>query len=187
MKDSIRSRLEQLGLFLSDAQALKAQIYPSLIVVILLGIGLCKMAVGISRDKPVGLLLICIFGLLVLGAGFFVKPQRQRSRYGEIIFNDLTNRLQHLKTANSSDSELVLAVALFGATVLMADMALADLYQMLTPIAAASSGSGGGSGGSGGSDGGSGGCGGSSGSDGGGSGGCGGCGGCGGGGCGGGG
>ena len=153
MKDSIRSRLEQLGLFLSDAQAFKAQIYPSLIVVILLGIGLCKMAVGISRDKPVGLLLICIFGLLVLGAGFFVKPQRQRSRYGEIIFNDLTNRLQPLKTANSSDSELVLAVALFGATVLMADMALADLYQMLTPIAAASSGSGGGSGGSGGSDG----------------------------------
>jgi uncharacterized protein (TIGR04222 family) len=51
MKDSIRSRLEQLGLFLSDAQALKAQIYPSLIVVILLGIGLCKMAVGISGDK----------------------------------------------------------------------------------------------------------------------------------------
>ncbi|MFN6299505.1 MAG: TIGR04222 domain-containing membrane protein, partial [Microcystis sp.] len=58
---------------------------------------------------------------------------------------DLRNRLQHLKTANSSDSELVLAVAFFGATVLMADMALADLYQMLTPIAAASSGSGGGS------------------------------------------
>lgn len=148
MKDSIRSRLEQLGLFLSDAQAFKAQIYPSLIVVILLGIGLCKMAVGISRDKPVGLLLICIFGLLVLGAGFFVKPQRQRSRYGEIIFNDLTNRLQHLKTANSSDSELVLAVALFGATVLMGDTALADLYQMLTPTAVASSGGDGGSGGS---------------------------------------
>ncbi len=179
MKDSIRARLEQLGLFLSDAQALKAQIYPSLIVVILLGIGLCKMAVGISRDKPVGLLLICIFGLLVLGARFFVKPQRQRSRYGEIIFNDLTNRLQHLKTANSSDSELVLAVALFGATVLMADMALADLYQMLTPIAAASSGSGSGSGsgsdaGSGGSDGGSGGSGGGCGGCGGGCGGCGG-------------
>ena len=170
MKDSIRSRLEQLGLFLSDAQALKAQIYPSLIVVILLGIGLCKMAVGISRDKPVGLLLICIFGLLVLGARFFVKPQR--SRYGEIIFKDLRNRLQPLKTANSSDSELVLAVAFFGATVLMADTALADLYQMLTPTAVASSGSDGGSGG--GSDGGSGG------SDGGSDGGCGGCGGCGG-------
>ncbi len=167
MKDSIRSRLEQLGLFLSDAQAFKAQIYPSMIVVILLGIGFCKMAVGISRDKPVGLLLICIFGLLVLGARFFVKPQR--SRYGEIIFNDLTNRLQPLKTANSSDSELVLAVALFGATVLMADMALADLYQMLTPTAAASSGSDGGSDGS------------SDGSDGGSGGGCGGCGGCGGG------
>ncbi|MFN7218432.1 TIGR04222 domain-containing membrane protein [Microcystis sp.] len=171
MKDSIRARLEQLGLFLSDAQAFKAQIYPSLIVVILLGIGLCKMAVGISRDKPVGLLLICIFGLLVLGARFFVKPQR--SRYGEIIFKDLRNRLQPLKTANSSDSELVLAVAFFGATVLMADTALADLYQMLTPIAAASSGGDGGSGGSGGSDGGSGG------SDGGSDGGCGGCAGCG--------
>ena len=111
----------------------------------------------------------CIFGLLVLGARFFVKPQRQRSRYGEIIFNDLTNRLQPLKTANSSDSELVLAVALFGATVLMADMALADLYQMLTPTAVASSGGDGGSGGSDGS------------SDGGSGGGCGGCGGCGGG------
>ena len=180
MKDSICARLEQLGLFLSDAQAFKAQIYPSLIVVILLGIGLCKMAVGISRDKPVGLLLICIFGLLVLGARFFVKPQR--SRYGEIIFKDLRNRLQPLKTANSSDSELVLAVAFFGATVLMADTALADLYQMLTPTAVASSGSDGGSGGSSGSDGGSGGGsdGGSGGSDGGSDGGCGGCGGCGG-------
>ncbi|NCS27601.1 MAG: TIGR04222 domain-containing membrane protein [Microcystis aeruginosa F13-15] len=180
MKDSIRARLEQLGLFLSDAQAFKAQIYPSLIVVILLGIGLCKMAVGISRDKPVGLLLICIFGLLVLGARFFVKPQR--SRYGEIIFKDLRNRLQPLKTGNSSDSELVLAVAFFGATVLMADTALADLYQMLTPTAVASSGSDGGSGGSSGSDGGSGGGsdGGSGGSDGGSDGGCGGCGGCGG-------
>ncbi len=111
------------------------------------------MAVGISRDKPVGLLLICIFGLLVLGARFFVKPQR--SRYGEIIFKDLTNRLQPLKTANSSDSELVLAVALFGATVLMADTALADLYQML--YSGGSDGGGGGGGGGGGSDGGGGG------------------------------
>lgn len=165
MKDSIRSRLEQLGLFLSDAQALKAQIYPSLIVVILLGIGLCKMAVGISRGKPVGLLLICIFGFLVLGARFFFKPQR--SRYGEIIFNNLTNRSKHLKTANSSDSELVLAVALFGATVLMADMALADLYQMLTPTTDGGDGCSGSDfssdGGS--SDGGSGGCGGCGGCD----------------------
>ena len=115
-----------------------------------------------------------------MGARFFVKPQR--SRYGEIIFKDLRNRLQPLKTANSSDSELVLAVAFFGATVLMADTALADLYQMLTPTAVASSGSDGGSGGSSGSDGGSGGGsdGGSGGSDGGSDGGCGGCGGCGG-------
>jgi uncharacterized protein (TIGR04222 family) len=122
MKDSIRSRLQQLGLFLSDAQALKAQIYPSLIVVILLGLGLCKMFVGISRDKPVGFLSICMFVILCLGSRFFVKPHR--SRYGDRIFNDLTIRLQDLKTDNSSDSTLALAVALFGATVLTADSAL---------------------------------------------------------------
>ena len=155
MKDSIRSRLQQLGLFLSDTQALKAQIYPSLIVFIILGLGLCKIYVGISRDKPVGFLSICMWALLAYGFRIFVKPYR--SRYGDRIFNDLTNRSQDL--INSSDSKLALAVALFGATVLTADSALADLHQML----ASTTGVGGGDGG--------GGCGG---------GGCGGCGGCGG-------
>jgi uncharacterized protein (TIGR04222 family) len=161
MKDSIRSRLQQLGLLLSDAQALKAQIYPLLIVFIILGLGLCKMFVGISRDKPVEFLFMCMWVLLASGFRFFAKPHR--SRYGDRIFNDLTNRLQDLKTVNSNDSKLALAVALFGATVLTADSALADLHQMLAST------TGGGSGGGGGSDGG-GGCGGSDG------GGCGGCG-----------
>jgi hypothetical protein len=96
-----------------------------------------------------------MWALLAYGFRIFVKPYR--SRYGDRIFNDLTNRSQDL--INSSDSKLALAVALFGATVLTADSALADLHQML----ASTTGVGGGDGG--------GGCGG---------GGCGGCGGCGG-------
>jgi len=170
VEDSIRSRLQQLSLFLSNDQAVKAQLYPSLIVLILLGLGLCKVFVGISRDKPVGFLLMCMWVLLVLGSRFFVKPYR--SRYGDRIFNDLTNRSQDLKTANSSDSKLPLAVALFGATVLTADSALADLHQMLVSTAGGGGDGGGGYGGGG--DGG--GCGGG-GCGGGGGGGCGGCGG----------
>ena len=160
MNDSIRSRLQQLGLVLSDAQALKAQIYPSLIVFILLGLGLSKMFVGISRDKPVSLLFVCMSVLLASGFIFFLKPHR--SCYGDLIFNNFTNSLQHLKTVNSRDSKLTLAVALFGVTVLTADSALADLHQMLasTTVVSGYSDSGGGDGGGDGGGGGGGGCGG---------------------------
>jgi uncharacterized protein (TIGR04222 family) len=154
VEDSIRSRLQQLRLFLSNDQAFKAQLYPSLIVGILLGLGLCKLLVGIYCDKPVDFLDVCVWVLLALGARFFVKPHR--SHYGDRIFNDLIARSQDLKTSSSSDSKLVLAVAVFGATVLTADSALADLYQM---FASTSGGGGGGDGGDGG-DGGCGGCGG---------------------------
>ena len=165
IEDGIRDHLQQLGLVLSDNQSLKAQIYPSLIMLSLLGIGVLKMFVGISRDKPVGFLIMCMGGLLMFGMRFFAKPYR--SRYGDRVLNDLIASSKHLKIANSSNSQLPLAFALFGGTVLASDSALADLHQMLASSGGGSYGdSGCGSSGCGGS-----GCGGS---------GCGGCGGCGG-------
>lgn len=176
VEDMIRSRLQNFGLFLNNEQQLKAQIYPSLIVVILLGLGLGKLLVGISRDKPIGFLVICIFILLYFGARFFIKPPH-RSLYGDRALNGLTARSQDLKTTQS-DSEIPLAVALFGITVLITDNALADLPQMLaSATAAGGGGDGGGWGGGGGWGDGDGGDGGGGGGGGGGCGGCGGCGG----------
>ncbi len=168
--DMIRSRLQHLGLLLNDEQALKAQIYPSLIILILLVLGLCRMFVGLYHGRPVGFLIGCMFILLLFGSRFFVKPDR--SRYGDRVFNDLTARSKDLKTPKSV-SEIALAVALYGVTVLATDSALAELHQILAPTTASGADGGSGCGGDGGGDGGGcggGGCGG----------GCGGCGGCGG-------
>ena len=165
----IRDRLQKLGLVLSDNQSLKAQIYPSLIMLSLLGIGLLKVFVGISRDKPVGFLLMCMVVLLIFGIRFFVKPYR--SRYGDRVLNDLIARSQKLKKANSSDSQFPLAFALFGGIALASDKSWIppDQTFRFNRLTSSSSGRDGGYGGE--CDGGGGGCGG---------GGCGGCGGCGG-------
>ena len=164
IEDEIHEHLQELGLLLSDNQSLKARIYPSTIILPLLGIGVLKVFVGISLGKPVGFLLLCMFGLLMFWTRFLAKPYR--SRYGDRVLHDLIASSQHLKKANRRNSQLSLAFALFGGKVLVSDPALVDLRQMLASInRKANGGCGGGRGGSGR------GCGG---------GGCGGCGGCGG-------
>jgi uncharacterized protein (TIGR04222 family) len=127
--NEIQERLQQLGLLLSADRAFKAQIYPSLIVAFLLGLGAIRIILGISAGKPTGYLIMCIIFLLVFGSKFFNKPYR--SVEGDRILKDLTDRLQHLKTADRSNPELPLAFALFGAIVLTADSAFADFHQML--------------------------------------------------------
>lgn len=146
-------RLQQLGLVMNANQSSKAQFYPLLIMIFILGLGVVKMFVGISRDKPIGFLIICLCGFIVFGQILFTKPYR--SRYGDRVLKNLLDRFKHLKTVHSTNFQFSIAFALFGTTVLVANPVFAELNQMFT-----SSDGGGGDGDGGGGCGGCGGCGG---------------------------
>ncbi len=135
-----------------------------------------KIGVGLSRGKPVGLLvMLCIFAT-VLALVACARPVRL-SRRGRRTLADLKEHHHDLKTqAPDSTDFLPLGVALFGTTVLTA-YGFSDLAHTLRPLDTSmpTSDSGSGCGSSGGGDGGGGGD--SGGGDSGGGSGCGGCGG----------
>jgi uncharacterized protein (TIGR04222 family) len=128
--DEIRDRLQKFGLIVVDRQSLKVQIYPALIMFSLLGIGALKTFVGISRGKPVSLLLLCMFVFLIFGIILLVRPFR--SRYGDRVLKDLIAESEHLKIDLNLESQLPLAFALFGGTVLSGESAFADVRQFFT-------------------------------------------------------
>ena len=140
--DSIGVRLRQFGLLANKLNYQHyQQIFPflivvvSLIVFVILGLGIiCKMLVEFLHGNLFG---ICYLGVvylfpicfLILVLAILITPHR--SSYGDRFFNDLSTRLKYLRVANSSD--IVLAVAVFGITVLASDTTLSDLYQMFVP------------------------------------------------------
>lgn len=174
--DTLRPRLEQLGLMLRDQDSWRPRVVPTLAVGAVMVIGAIKLMVGLSRDRPVGLLILL---LALTGYEMFllVTTAPRLTRRGDRTVELLRLRNSALKTTvlarpeRIAPGDLALAVGLFGAEVLRIGP-MAPLGQALAPrpAAAASSGDGGG-----GSDGGS--CGGSGCGGGGGCGGCGGCGG----------
>ena len=134
MGHSIGDRLRRFGLLANNDQAVKEQINPSLLVFVILGLGIiCKTLVeyllhrnGLAFAHLFFVYLLPIF-LLIGVLGNLTSPHR--SSYGDRFFNDLSTRLKYLRVANSSD--IVLAFAVFGRTVLASDSTLSDLYQML--------------------------------------------------------
>ena len=165
--DNFREKLVQMELLVPFPHSLKARLFPSILMTLFLGLGIAKIFIGISRDKPVGFLIfMCIIAFFI--SLQFLAPV-YRSRYGDRVMNRLQADFKHLKTADSETEALPLAFALFGVVVLASDPIFMNLHQMFLP--SGGDGGGGGGGGSGGSDGGEGGGGGCGG------GGCGGCGG----------
>jgi uncharacterized protein (TIGR04222 family) len=51
---SATSRLQSLGLVLTDAQAARARFLPALLVLAVMLLGVAKIFVGIGRNRPVG-------------------------------------------------------------------------------------------------------------------------------------
>ncbi|MEQ8995121.1 MAG: TIGR04222 domain-containing membrane protein [Coleofasciculus sp. B1-GNL1-01] len=168
--EEIKNRLHQLELLISQEQLFKVQVYPTLLIVALLGLGMAKIGVGIYRGKSVGFLVImCLIISLMISC--LAETPKHRSRYGDQVLHDLRSRIP-LNVLSPEDSQLALAFAIWGNKVLRHDL-LADLKMVFTSVSrskvSSNRGSGVGCGGGGG-----GGCGGGGG---------GGCGGCGGGGC----
>lgn len=158
----IRRRLQQLGLVVTDADAAKARSIPLLMMTGVLAIGGLKIAVGLSRERPVGHLVAACVVVLLLSL-FTCGRAIHRSRRGDLVLAQLRDQNAALKyqaqkgSANLTGDDLVLASVLFT----VHDPRLTRLQESWTPPAS-SDGGGGDSGGScgGGCGGGCGGCGG---------------------------
>jgi uncharacterized protein (TIGR04222 family) len=179
--DAIHDQLIQLKLMMSPTQSFKARAYPTLLVVALLGLGVAKIVVGVSRDKPVGFLIMLCFILVLVAMQLFDgtsfrRPWGNRTRFGDRALTAMRDRQQR-PTSVDDNPQLPMLIALFGVQIL-AGSSLTDLRTLLMPTpSSAYTDSGGGDTGIGSSCSGGSSCGGGGGGCGGGGGGCGGCGG----------
>lgn len=156
----LRQRLEQRGLWLNAAQVARVRWLGCLPLFALLAFGFAKMQIGLSRGKPIALLVVLSIVLGVITLVFLLKRPR-RTRAGDRAL--ATAKVRHARATRAPRPEdLSLAVALAGTTIL-GTTAYAQYHQNRQPPASSSdsSGSDGSSSDSGGGgDGGGGGCGG---------------------------
>lgn len=167
LTEQLVSKLRNAGLAPDAGQAMRARLLPAVLMGFPLVLGLVKIQVGVSRHRPVGILVFFCIVTAVIALVFALKPV-YRTRAGDRVLRRLKAGNAALRTAVMSapdrlaHGDLAFALALFGPTVLTTDP-LMGLRRTLWPQSISSGG--GGDGGS--SCGGGGGCGG---------GGCGGCG-----------
>lgn len=141
----IEIRLKEGGFLVNASQAKIVQRWPSLSMAMVLLLGIAKIFVGISRQKPIGFLIILCIITAIFALGFLIKPYR--SRYGDSTLNNLQAQYYNLRTPNIlANDDLALAFGLFGSMVLV-DSAFTDLKNLLVPPPSTSSGGGGDSGG----------------------------------------
>ena len=155
----IAERLKSLDLIVSDERDSIGRIVPTMLVLLVPAMGAIKILVGLSREKPVGLLAIaCIVATIVAFAGFGCRLHR--TWRGDRALGRLKSdhaALQHDFNAVAT-FDVPLAVGLFGIGVLAGGPL--DEFQTALILKAESGGSGGcGGGGCGGGCGGCGGCG----------------------------
>ena len=110
-------RLQEQGLVMSGRQGARALLCPFALALSVPIIGLIKIAVGVSHDRPVGFLIILTaLTAIVAVAGFARKPHR--SRRGDLVLNRLKETHEKLTHGElglgTASGTLPLAVGLFG-------------------------------------------------------------------------
>jgi uncharacterized protein (TIGR04222 family) len=118
----------------------------AILIAALIGLGVAKILVGISRGKPVGFLYMMCLALAIVGLSFWLTPTH-RSRYGERILQYLRSRVPSTVVSHT-DPQLPLVFALLGMAILPDDFA--DLKNVFAPISSGGDGGGDGGGGCGG-------------------------------------
>lgn len=120
---SLRRSLEQGGLLLTQDDQARRRWFPALPLFAVTLFGVIKMGVGVSRDRPVGfLVLLCIASFIT--ALVYLLGRVDRSRRGEALLERLSRKHAALRlTAGSSTHSLLgtdvgTAVGLFGVGVL---------------------------------------------------------------------
>jgi uncharacterized protein (TIGR04222 family) len=140
----MRERLETLGLLLTDTQAVWARFVPLILALCLPAFGMIKIFVGISRGRPVGILVMfCIASVIGAFAVFGRRPLRSRS--GDEALASIQRENSALRSAAKApdrlaSSDVCLAAALFGLGAIAVG-GLADLNSALRPVVAHGSGS----------------------------------------------
>lgn len=166
--DEMETSLRRQGLWLPGEQTAWFGLMVGGIASLPLLLGVAKISVGMSRDRPVGFLIAGCIAALVLNIALAIPPKR--SRYGDSVLDALRTRGSSARyaggRANVPASDLAVGMALFGLAALDGGP-YADLRRVVVPPPTSGGGGDSGSGCGGGGD--SGGCGGG--------GGCGGCGG----------
>lgn len=136
------ARLRPQGLLPTPVQAAMVRLLPAACTGSVLLLGLLKLAIGLSRHRPVGFLVVCC---LVLGIATLVLLLKAvpRSRHGDAVLKQLRSGLSARTVESRQDPRLALVMALFGVAA-VAHLLPEDLAEQLAPA-----GSGGGDSGSG--------------------------------------
>lgn len=141
----IEARLQREGLLMADGTPeaacwRRSGTWPLWAV---FALGAVKLGVGLSRGRPVGLLVVLL--IVTLLVAWFSRGLPRLSARGELVVPELLKRNAALRTtalrrgADLAEADMLLAVALFGSTVL-ASGALAWVHQaMARPVSSGSS------------------------------------------------
>ena len=111
----MQAKLRDDGFLVPDEFAGKARWQPLLIALAVPAVGAVKIAVGLSRGKPVGFLIfLCIVSLLVALVAFLRRPRRSRRGDGavemlKVVHGDLRNSAQ---VASASPTGVLTPLAL---------------------------------------------------------------------------
>ncbi len=133
----IRDKLLGANLVLSTGKAITARIAPAMLMLATLAVGIAKIEIGVSRNRPVGyLVFICV----VVGAATLIMSliRVRNTRAGSAVMGRLRDRNAALRTAVGTAPErvghedLALAIALFGPAIL-ASNDFTTLRQTLWP------------------------------------------------------
>jgi uncharacterized protein (TIGR04222 family) len=139
----MRERLETLGLLLTAAQAAWVRWVPLFLALSVPAFGVIKIFIGISRGRPVGILVVFCF-VSVIGALALFGRRPLRTRSGDKALSSIWHDNSALRSAarepdRLASSDVCLAVAIFGLGT-VAVGGLADLDSALRPVVAHKSG-----------------------------------------------
>ena len=144
---TLEDRLTRLGLIAAPGRRILARALPFGIVIAIGLVGLQKMLIGMDRGKLVTFLVLLLTLTLIIGIGFLAKGVT-RTRAGDHELRRLRAEHQALRTTAEANPEalgqtdLMLAMCLFGATIISLGP-LADLRRMMQPPSQGGSGCGG--------------------------------------------
>ncbi len=118
----VREKVQARGWEPSTATLNSARLGRALLVLAVVGIGIAKIAIGISRDRPVGFLVVLTLATLLFGLILAFRIPR-RTRSGEALVTrsraEETEIRQSLREPSlSPEWSLPMMVALFGGTAL---------------------------------------------------------------------
>jgi uncharacterized protein (TIGR04222 family) len=148
--EDVKANLQQRGLSPLPSQIWDYHRRVWLLLIVPVALGICKVHVGIERNKPVGILIVLI--CLTIFAGFLLMKTPRTTRGGEEMVRD--HKRKNARAARAPlENELVLAVALTG-LVALAGTDYAPVYHAAKAEGAGGCGGGSGCGGGGGGGGG---------------------------------